>query len=107
MKPATPRHQFSKLEIKQAEHEFAEYIKRYFGEIWKIKSDGEYKGVYWDCLSMLSLDAGLWRLLHQALMRGATRAAGRIEVRDTGYLLRFILFYEATGKTEESPIIKV
>lgn len=88
-------HVFTRSEIKQAEHAFADMIKRYFGEVWKIKSDGEYVGSAWDCRSMIALDPGLWRLLQAVKHKGATRAAGRLETREAGTILRFIVFYDA------------
>lgn len=86
-------HKFTRSEIKQAEHEFAEMIENYFHEVWRIKSDGEYIGCWWDCRSMVSLDAGLWRLLQTVIHKGGTRAAGHIEVREAGHVLRFIVYY--------------
>lgn len=89
----TERHQFTKLEIKQAAHEFEQNIVNYFGEVWKIKSDGEYRGVQWDCINMITMHQGLWLLVQRALHLGAIRAAGHIEVRDTGHVLRFTLYF--------------
>lgn len=98
-------HYFSRAEIKQAEHDFAEAIKRYFGEVWRIKSDGEYKGVTWDCTHPVSVLGGVWRLCQAAKHKGAERAAGKLELRDSGHLLRFIIFYEA--KHGKGDLVKV
>lgn len=86
-------HKFTRSEILQAEQDFSDAIKKYFGEVWKIKSDGEYLGCAWDCRSTLAIYGGLWRLLQSVIHKGATRAAGRIEVREAGTVLRFIVFY--------------
>lgn len=88
-----PGHKFTRKEIREAEHDFAENIKRYFGSVWRIPWNGEYIGVSWDCHSPLSTYGGLWRLCQEAIHKGARRAAGRIEVREAGEVLRFILFY--------------
>lgn len=87
-------HKFSKSEIRQAEHEFAEMLKKYFGEITKPLSDGAWRGKSWECRSMVSLDAGLWRLCQQVVHTGSKKIFGKIEVRDTGHMIRFIVFYE-------------
>ena len=87
-------HHFTKSEIRQAEHEFTQMMKKHFGEIWTPKSDGEYEGKSWDCRSMVSLDAGLWRLVQEAKHTGTERVFGKIEVKDSGYLLRFKIFYQ-------------
>ncbi len=92
-------HTFTRSEIRQAEHEFAVMIKKHFGEVWRIKSDGEYKGVTWECRSMITLDAGLWRLCRAAIHRGAIRAAGRIDVKDAGDMLLFTIYYSTEGKS--------
>lgn len=88
-------HQFSRLEVYQAEHEFVDAIKRYFGEVWRIKSDGEYKGCTWDCRSPLIFDAGIWRLCTYARHHDARRAAPRLELIDSGHLLRFTILYDS------------
>lgn len=87
-------HRFTRSEIRQAEHDFNEAIRKYFGGIWQIKSDGKYIGKAWDCRSMIAIYGGLWRLCQAARHDGAVRAAGRIEVKDTGSVLRFIIFYD-------------
>jgi len=87
-------HTFTKSEIHEAEHLFERRIKSVWGEVWRIKSDGEYKGIAWDCKSPLLFVNGIWTLCHRAKHQGATRAAGRIETREAGDMLRFILFYE-------------
>jgi hypothetical protein len=86
-------HKFTRTEIKLALELLTKAIKKHFGEVWQIKSDGEYKGVTWDCRSPLLFDSGVWYLCQQAKHRGAFRAAGRIESRDTGHMLRFTIFY--------------
>ena len=91
-----PRHQFSKSDIRLAAHLFESAIKKYYGEVWQIKSDGEYKGVSWDCINPLHFDRGIWLLCQRAKHRGAFRAAGEIETRDSGYVLRFMLFFNPT-----------
>jgi len=97
-------HTFSRSEIKQAEHEFAEMIKKYFGEVWSPKSDGQYVGKSWDCRSMIAVDAGLWRLCQAAKHAGAVRAFGRIETKDVGSMLRFTIFFEKL-KEEKSALL--
>lgn len=87
-------HTFTKSEIAQARHEFIEHIKRNFGEVWTPKSDGQYKGKSWDCRSMITLDAGLWRLCREAVHTGSIRAFGKIEVREANTVLRMIIFYQ-------------
>lgn len=87
-------HTFTKSEIKLAADLFERRIKATWGEVWKIKSDGEYKGMAWDCESPLLFDTGIWQLCQRAKHSGARRAAGRIETREAGDILRFILFYE-------------
>lgn len=87
-------HTFTRSDIYQAKHFFSEAIKKYFGEVWNIKSDGEYKGVSWDCTSPLTFDMGIWNLCQMAKHKGAQRAAGRIEEMEQRSVLRFILFYE-------------
>lgn len=87
-------HTWTKSEIRKAEHDFAEMIKKHFGEVWRIKSDGQYVGCAWDCASPLLVDRGLWLLVQKAKHRGAKRAAGRIEDREAGSVLRFIIFYD-------------
>lgn len=97
--PEPTSHKFSRLEIYQATHEFEQMIKKHFGEIWKIKSSGEYKGKSWDCRSMITLDAGLWRLLQEARHAGATRVCGNIEIHDTGHMIRFIVLFDKEKET--------
>lgn len=92
--PLLSSHTFTKSEIAQAQHEFIEHIKRNFGEIWTPKSDGKYKGKSWDCRSMITLDAGLWRLCREAVHTGSLRAFGKIEVREANTVLRMIIFYQ-------------
>lgn len=92
------RHYWTKKEIKEAEHDFAENIKKYFGEVWRIKSDGEYRGKSWDCTHPIQIVAGLWRLCQAVVHTGSPRAAGRIELREHGTVLRFIIFYEPEKK---------
>lgn len=91
-KPAP--HTFSRSDLKYAVHTFDTMIKKYFGEVWHIKSDGEYKAVDWWCKSPLLVDTGIWYLIQAAQHRGAKRATGRIEVKEAGTVLRFILCYE-------------
>lgn len=86
-------HTFTRSEINLAKDIFEKSIKRYFGEIWQIKSDGEYIGKSWDCKSVIAFDPGVWRLCQAAIHAGATRAAGRIETKEAGTVLRFIIFY--------------
>ena len=62
-------HQFSQSEIREAEHRLAHGIRKYFGEAWRIKFDGEYQGVSWDCRSPLLFDVGIWRLLQGVIHR--------------------------------------
>ncbi len=84
---------FSRSDIRRAEHEFAENIRKYFGEVWRIKSDGEYLGVDWWCRHPVAFYGGLWRLCQVAKHKGAIRAAGRMEVREANTVIRFILLY--------------
>lgn len=83
---------FTRKEITLAKHLFEKAIKEHFGEVWHIPSDGEYRGHSWECRSTLAFDAGLWRLCATAKVQGAWRAAGRIETKDSGECLVFILF---------------
>ncbi len=87
-------HTFSRSEIKLAAHLLEKEIIKNFGEVWKIKSDGEYKGKSWDCRSVIAFDGGIWRLVQSVRHLDATRAAGRIETHDVGTMLRFIVFYD-------------
>lgn len=86
-------HTFTRSEIKLAQHIFENSIKKYFGEVWQIKSDGEYIGKSWDCRSVIAIDPGVWRLCQAAVHAGAIRAAGRIEAKEAGTVLRFIILY--------------
>lgn len=87
-------HKFSRLEIKQAEHEFAEMIKKHFGKVWSIPSDGEYVGCEGICRSMIMLDNNLWQLCQYAVHKGALRAAGRIQVIDSGHALKLTILFK-------------
>lgn len=101
-------HTFTKLEVKQAKHELATYIKRYFGEIWRIPSDGEYVGKSWDCTSMLILDAGLWRLMQAGIHAGAKRAAGTVVPVNSDTALRITILYNPKDRMrEKGPGIKI
>lgn len=94
-------HTFTKSEIRLAVHLLEEAIKKYFGEVWSIKSDGEYKGVTWECRSPIAFDAGIWRLCQAARHRDATRAAGRIDVKDGGDMLLFTILYNPLKEKQE------
>ena len=83
---------FTRSEIRLAKSLFGKAIKKHFGEIWRIKSDGEYVGYSWEARSMVAIDTGLWYLIQKAKFNGAYRAAGRIETKDSGDTLVFILF---------------
>lgn len=87
---------FTRSDIHKAEHYFAQAIKKYFGEVWRIKSDGNYKGISWDCASPLTLDMGIWTLCQSAIHKDAKRAAGRIETHQQNTILKFIILYEST-----------
>lgn len=87
-------HKFTRMEIYQAEHDLEAAIKKYFGEVWRIKSDGEYKGVDWWCYSPIAFYGGIWRLCQAAVHKGGKRAAGRIEVKEAGHCLRFMVLYD-------------
>lgn len=91
-------HVFTRSEIKFAEHLFEKAIKKYFGEVWRIKSDGDYLGCSWDAKSMLAIDNGLWYLCQRVIHKGATRAAGRIETKECNTILKFIIFYNSMEK---------
>jgi len=97
-------HTFTKSEVREAEHIFKQMLIKYFGEIWSPKSDGQYVGKFWDCRSMIAVDAGLWRLCQAAKHAGAVRAFGRIETKDVGSMLRFTIFFEKL-KEEKSALI--
>lgn len=93
-------HHFSRSEINLAAELFRKAIRRYYGEVWDIPWNGEYKGCAWDCRSPLEFDAGIWHLCQQAKHRGAFRAAGSIEQHEAGHVLRFILFYNPKEESE-------
>lgn len=101
-------HQFTKSQIKECEELFSGLLVRYFGELWEPKSDAEYRGKVWDCrlapdpesksgalshLQRLYIDSGLWQLVQAAKHTGANRVFGKLELRDGGYLLRFLVFF--------------
>ena len=94
-------HTFSSSEIRLAEHLFEKEVKKIFGEIWKLKSDTECIGKSWDCRSVIAIDPGVWRLVQAARHAGATRACTRIEIREAGTVLRFIIFYNPKDKKSE------
>lgn len=94
-------HQFSRREVKQAEHLFSQMIIKHFGEHWKIPWNGNYKGVSMDLRSMLVVDNALWHLVQSAKHAGAKRAAGKIEAREAGHVLRFIIFYDPADLTDK------
>jgi hypothetical protein len=94
-------HTFSRSEFREAEHMFAEYIKRYFGEVWQIKSDGQYLAKSWDCTSMLLLPMGLWHLCQAVKHTGAVRAAGKLESVRVNTILRFTMAYESVISSGE------
>ena len=95
---------FSRSDIKLAKHLFTDAIRKYFGEVWRIPSDGEYKGYSWECRSPIAFDAGIWRLCQSAKVKGAWRAAGRIETKDSGECLVFILFTNPNHKPDSLEI---
>jgi len=86
-------HTFSRSEVREAQHIFIETMKKYFGELWTPKSESEYRGKSWDCRSMIAIDPGLWRLCQMVKHTGSQRVFGKIEVKDAGSMLRFIIFY--------------
>lgn len=94
-------HTFSRSDIRLAAHLFEKEIKKIFGDIWKLKSDTECIGKSWDCRSMIAVDPGLWRLCQAARHAGATRAAPKLETRDGGTCLRFIIFYNPSKEKSE------
>lgn len=94
-------HVFSRKEVIEAEHDFAERIKKSFGSVWSPKSDGQYVGVAWDCRHPVAVIGGLWRLCESAKHRGAVRAFGKIETREARTLLRFILFYGIDNERQD------
>lgn len=85
-------HHFTQSEINEAKHELGASIRRYFGEVWTLPETGRYEGVTWDCRSPLLFDQGIWMLTMRAKFKGTGKASGRIEVLDTGHLLRFMIF---------------
>ena len=87
-------HTFSKKDINFAEYLFKAAIIKRFGEEWSPPSDGEYIGCSWQCRSPLAFDAGLWRLVEASIHRGAKRAFGKINVKDSGDMLEFVIFWE-------------
>ncbi len=89
---------FTRKDRNLAEHLFRQAIIKRFGEIWTPKSDGQYIGCSWDCRSMLAIDGGLWRLVEAAIHKGALRAFGKIELRDSGTMLTFVIFWEKLNK---------
>jgi hypothetical protein len=94
MKPLIS-HTFSRSEIKKARHDFAEIIKKHFGEVWNISITANYKGCSWDCRNIDDINGGLWALIQRVKHKGAVRAAGKIETKDVGTCLVFTIFYEA------------
>jgi len=90
-------HNWTRSELLEAKHEFTHLITSYFGEVWDIKSDGEYKGCIWDCMSPLLTPMGLWLLCMRVKHKGAVRAAGRMESHNVGTIVRFTLLYEPVG----------
>lgn len=87
-------HTFSRSDMNLAVNVFEQAILKRFGEIHRPLSDAEWKGKAWDARSVLSFDPGTWRLVEAAIHAGAIRAFGKIEKREAGTVLRFILFYE-------------
>jgi hypothetical protein len=98
-------YKFTRLDVKQAEHEFAAMIKRFFGEVWRIPTDGEYKGLDGRIRSMVPLDNALWYLCQGVIHKGALRCAGRIELEDCGTTMRLVVLYEPVVVVEEKRIL--
>lgn len=90
---------FTKSEIRLARNLFTEAIEKYFGTVWRIPNDGEYKGYSWECKTPVAFDAGIWRLCQTAKVKGAWRAAGKIE--DKGDTLVFLLFTNPNTESKE------
>jgi hypothetical protein len=88
---------FTRSDIAEAEELFKRAIEKYFGEVWKLTINARYKGVDVSVRDPKDFRAALWHLCQGAKARGATRAAGRIEVKDVGTELRFILFYDTAS----------
>lgn len=85
---------FSRSDVNLAENVLQQAILKRFGEIYKPLSDAEWKGKSWEARSVLAFDTGCWYLVEKAKHAGAIRAFGKIERREAGTLLRFIIFYE-------------
>lgn len=94
-------HSWTRKEILQAGHDFEAMIKKSFGEVWKLPRSAEYVGKSWDCRTPIAVDAGLWRLVEAVRHAGGLRAAGRMELRDAGTTLRFIIFYNPKDRDDE------
>jgi hypothetical protein len=98
-------HRFTRSEVNECVEKLTQAIKKYFGEVHSPKSDGEYRGVSWECRSMIGVDSGIWRLCQAAVHKDAKRVFGKIEQREAGHLLIFILFYEPVEVDERRIII--
>lgn len=93
-------HVFTRSDVNLAANIFEQAILKRFGEIWSPKSDGQYTGKAWEARSVLAFDPGTWRLVEAAIHAGAIRAFGKIEKREAGTVLRFIIFYEKAKPDE-------
>lgn len=96
---------FSKSQIAEAKYLFEQAILKYFGEIWNPPSDGEYVGCSWEARSLIPIDGGLWRLAMAVKHKGGTRVFGKIDTKDAGDTLVFILFYNK--KIDELERVKI
>lgn len=87
-------HVFSRSDVNLAVNILEQAILKRFGEIHKPLSDAEWKGKSWEARSVIAFDPGCWNLVEQVKHTGAMRAFGKIEKREAGTVLRFIVFYE-------------
>jgi len=88
------RHTFTRSELVEARDILVTGIKRYIGDLWNIKSDGEYAGCTWECTSPLLFDLGVWRLCQQVVHKGARRAYGKVEIVDSGSKIMFTVLFD-------------
>lgn len=94
-------HTFTRSELNLAVDLFQKEIIKFFGELWSPPEDAEYVGKEWICKSPIAFDGGIWRLVQAAKHAGAIRVFGKIEKRELGTILRFLIFYEQ--KKQETP----
>lgn len=87
-------HTFTRRDLNYIRFIVESYLERYFGEVWNLPETAKYKGVNWDCTSLLQLDQGLWHLIQAAKHRGALRAMAVLETLKSNSVVRITLLYD-------------